>query len=308
MKVTEGNAATKALEDNKYWDGGEMKSSQGKEVIAATSIVAKETARLALAVSMSTEVDYSDDWIIDSRCSNHMTGDKKKLRSTQAYRGDNAIVLADNTKLPIANTGKAEISSKLSTKKRFSSTLIMEGGRKDSAHVMPAEKSYIDKNMLKHVACQARASSFWGECLKTAAYVINRLPQPKLGFVSPYQKLWKVKTTVSHFQDFGCVCYVFVPDYLRSKFDKKAVKCIFVGYDNERKGWRFCDPTTNKVYLSWNVVFDEASSWWVLKHVFLPESEAREDSVEDNTGEQPEEEEVRDAKPQVQLPTKKANP
>lgn len=83
---------------------------------------------------------------------------------------------------------------------------------------------------------------FWTECMKTTAYIINRLPQPKLGFVSPFEKLWKIKPTVKHFRVFGCVCYVFVPDQLRSKFDKKALQCIFLGYDNERKGWKCCDP------------------------------------------------------------------
>ena len=30
-----------------------------------------------------------------------------------------------------------------------------------------------------------------------------------------------MKPTVSHFKVFGCVCYVFVPGYLRSKFEKR---------------------------------------------------------------------------------------
>jgi len=31
---------------------------------------------------------------------------------------------------------------------------------------------------------------------------------------------------------FGCVYYVFVPDHLSNKFEKKAIRCIFVGYDD----------------------------------------------------------------------------
>ncbi|KAH0717564.1 hypothetical protein KY290_014153 [Solanum tuberosum] len=31
---------------------------------------------------------------------------------------------------------------------------------------------------------------------------------------------------------------------LCSKLDKKAVKCIFIGYDNQRKGCKCSDPTT----------------------------------------------------------------
>ncbi|GMQ05237.1 hypothetical protein CsSME_00050346 [Camellia sinensis var. sinensis] len=41
------------------------------------------------------------------------------------------------------------------------------------------------------------------------------------GIVSPFRKLWHTKPTVSHFRVFKYVCYVFVPNHLRSKFDKK---------------------------------------------------------------------------------------
>ena len=30
---------------------------------------------------------------------------------------------------------------------------------------------------------------FWAECMKTATHVINRLPQARLGFHSPFEKL-----------------------------------------------------------------------------------------------------------------------
>lgn len=120
---------------------------------------------------------------------------------------------------------------------------------------------------------------FWAECMKTTTYIINRLPQPKLGFVSPFEKLRKIKPTVKHFRVFGCVCYVFVPDQLRSKFDKKALRCIFLGYDSERKGWRCCDPTTNRCYTSRNVVFDEASSWW-SQEITLPRSKDLDDDLQ----------------------------
>ncbi|KAF7822713.1 uncharacterized protein G2W53_020857 [Senna tora] len=119
------------------------------------------------------------------------------------------------------------------------------------------------------------------ECMKTTVHIINRLPQANLGFVSSYEKLWQVKPTVSHFRVFGCVCYAFVPDHLRSKFDKKAVRCIFVGYDNERKGWRCCDPTTGRCYVSKNVVFDEASSWWSPQITVLLDSKEIEEKLQE---------------------------
>ncbi|KAE8723075.1 PLAC8 family protein [Hibiscus syriacus] len=126
---------------------------------------------------------------------------------------------------------------------------------------------------------------FWAEAMRTAAFVINRLPQPRLGFVSPFEKLWNIKPTVSYFRVFGCVCYVFVPDHLRSKFDKKAVRCIFVGYDSQRKGWKCCDPISGRCYTSRNVVFDEASSWWSSEKEVLPDSREFGDKLQRKMGE-----------------------
>lgn len=77
---------------------------------------------------------------------------------------------------------------------------------------------------------------------------------------------------MSHFWVFECVCYVFVPDHLRSKFDKKAIRCIFVGYSNKKKRWKCCDPTIGWCYTSKDVVFDEASLWWSPQKVELPNS------------------------------------
>ena len=61
----------------------------------------------------------------------------------------------------------------------------------------------------------------WAEYMKTTSHVINRLPQLKLEFMSPFQKLWKLKPTVNYFRVFCCVCYDFVPDHLHSKFERR---------------------------------------------------------------------------------------
>ncbi|KAI3513963.1 hypothetical protein L1887_12232 [Cichorium endivia] len=127
-----------------------------------------------------------------------------------------------------------------------------------------------DKNVPGH---------FWAEAMKTAAYVINRIPQQSLDYVSPFEKLLKIKPNVNHLRVFGCVCYVFIPNHLRSKMEKKAIRCIFVGYDQERKGWRCCDPNSGKCYVSRNVVFDENSSWWSENHETLPDSETLQEEI-----------------------------
>jgi transposase InsO family protein len=70
---------------------------------------------------------------------------------------------------------------------------------------------------------------FWAETMKTVAYVINRLPQQRLCFLSPFEKTWNMKPAVSYFRVFGCVCYVFIPDHLRGKINKKSCEMYFCG-------------------------------------------------------------------------------
>jgi len=91
---------------------------------------------------------------------------------------------------------------------------------------------------------------FWAEAMRKTAFVINRLPQQRLCFISPFEKLWNIKPSISYLRGFRCICCVFVPSHLRSKMDMKAVRCIFIGYGSQRKGWRCCDPTTEKCYTS----------------------------------------------------------
>ncbi|CAL1391452.1 unnamed protein product [Linum trigynum] len=465
----------------------------------------------ALATSHQKSVDYKKNWIFDSGCSNHMTGDKEKLKDTTKYEGRRVVVTANNAKLPISHVGRTMVTSSCNSKEfqldevyhvpgikknllsitqltapgnyvvfgpddvkvckeiKIVGTPLMEGLKKDSMYVMSAESAYIDrarkndtvdlwharlghvsyhklqvmmkKSMLKglsqlevrdnivcagcqygkahqlpyeeshykakeplqlvhsdvfgrvkqtsisgcrymvtfiddysryvwvafmkeksetfmkfkefkekveaelgrrikvlrtdnggeyksdefydylkrhkirrqltcprtpqqngvaerknrHLAEVVRSmlhaknvpGRFWAECMKTAVYITNKLPQARFGFISPFEKIWKMKPTVSHLRVFGCVCYVLVPEQERSKFDKKAKRCIFLGYDSERKGWRCYDPTTNKAMVSRNVVFDEASSWWTPVEVLLPDKE-KESQAQESEGEQSE--------------------
>ena len=56
---------------------------------------------------------------------------------------------------------------------------------------------------------------------------------------------------------FGCLAYGLVPQTQCIKLDDKAVKCIFVGYSSESKGYRLYHPQTNRILVSRDVVFVE---------------------------------------------------
>uniref|UniRef100_A0A2N9J3P0 Uncharacterized protein n=1 Tax=Fagus sylvatica TaxID=28930 RepID=A0A2N9J3P0_FAGSY len=80
-----------------------------EEEMAVTSIV-EEDEEMALAVANPEQVNYREDWIVDSGCSNHMTGDKEKLQNMSKYKGKRVVVTTVNTRLPIAHIGETLIT------------------------------------------------------------------------------------------------------------------------------------------------------------------------------------------------------
>nr|KAJ0203178.1 hypothetical protein LSAT_V11C500296620 [Lactuca sativa] len=50
---------------------------------------------------MGERINYENDWIIESGCFNHMTGDQLKLQDMKEYKGSHMVLTANNTRLPI---------------------------------------------------------------------------------------------------------------------------------------------------------------------------------------------------------------
>jgi hypothetical protein len=95
------------------------------------------------------------------------------------------------------------------------------------------------------------------------------------------EKFINKKPNVSHFRVFGCIAYVHVPDEKRSKLNPKAKKCIFIGYSLEQKRYRCFNPSTRKLQVSKDVVFDEMVSWYPPLKI-AEDGEARNGDVPSN--------------------------
>ena len=90
-------------------------------------------------------------------------------------------------------------------------------------------------------------------------YSINRSPKAALdGKVA--EEVWTGnEVDYSSLRVFGCLAYVHILSEERSKLDPKSRQCVFLRYRKGVKGSKFWDPTTNKVVISRDVVFDEKS-------------------------------------------------
>lgn len=97
----------------------------------------------------------------------------------------------------------------------------------------------------------------WVEAFTTATFLINRLSSSSLNFDTPYHRLVGSHPNYSILRVFGSRCYPYTWNTKKNKFDAKTIPCIFVGYSNQHKGYRCFDPTSHRMFVSRQVVFDE---------------------------------------------------
>ncbi|KAL6310757.1 hypothetical protein AAG906_006064 [Vitis piasezkii] len=108
---------------------------------------------------------------------------------------------------------------------------------------------------------------FWGQAVLTAAYLINRMSSRVLKFQTPCQTLLKSFPTTRLISTvppkiFGCSVFVHINQQHRSKLDPRSLKCIFLGYSSNQKGYKCYSPVTRKFYNSMDVTFFETQPYY----------------------------------------------
>ena len=99
--------------------------------------------------------------------------------------------------------------------------------------------------------------SFWGDAVLTMNYIRNRVPTSTLpDNITPYEEMEHSKPNLSHLRVWGCQCFVAIPPELCSKGGPHRFEAIFVGYEENRLGWRVRD-LQGKYHFSRDVIFNE---------------------------------------------------
>ncbi|KAJ9535774.1 hypothetical protein OSB04_un001074 [Centaurea solstitialis] len=133
-------------------------------------------------------------------------------------------------------------------------------------------KRYLEEYGVVHHTTSHMPISYWGEAAATATYLINRVPSSSIDFQTPLQAL--TTTVVAPIvpelplRVFGCIAFVHLYKHQRSKLNPRALRCVFVGYDNNKKGYRCYHPSTKHMYVTMDVVFHE-------EKMFFRESESQ---------------------------------
>ena len=97
---------------------------------------------------------------------------------------------------------------------------------------------------------------YWSYAIKHAVYLINRTPFPIIDNKTPFEILHKHNPDFSILKVFGCLSYAST-NLPRQKFDVRAKRGVFLGYQTGTKGYLILDLNNKDIFVSRNVLFNE---------------------------------------------------
>ena len=102
---------------------------------------------------------------------------------------------------------------------------------------------------------------FWGEAVRHATYLINWMVTRTLQDMTPYEALRDKKPTLDYLRVFGCVCHAKTNTAGRRKLDDRSRILVHLGTEPGSKAYRLYDPSTKRIIVSRDVVFEENREW-----------------------------------------------
>jgi hypothetical protein len=88
----------------------------------------------------------------------------------------------------------------------------------------------------------------WPYTVKTVVTMLNYFPNKHVGMkTTPYIQVFNRIPDLSYLRNYGCDCYVILPEHQRLSFGPRAVKAQLIGYDHPRSLSYLC-YYNNKVY------------------------------------------------------------
>jgi len=146
------------------------------------------------------------------------------------------------------------------------SVFCSEGGIKHftTTPYSPQQNGVVERRnqtVIEMARCMLKSmnvpSELWGEAVCTAVYILNRSPTKSLNNMTPFEAWHGKKPKVNHLRTFGCVAHVKLIGLGLKKLSDRSKKMVFIGYESGTKGYRFYDPTTKRLVVSRDVIFDE---------------------------------------------------
>jgi hypothetical protein len=102
---------------------------------------------------------------------------------------------------------------------------------------------------------------FWGEAVRHATYLLNRLPTKSMGDQTPFEAWSGKKPHLAHLRVFGCVAHAKITTpHLRKLKDRRKM-LVYFGIEEGSKAHPLFDPHHKKICVSRDVIFQEHIEW-----------------------------------------------
>ena len=112
---------------------------------------------------------------------------------------------------------------------------------------------HLVRSMINHSTLPA---SLWGKALKTAVYILNKVPT-KATDKTPYEIWTGKKPSLKHLHIWGCPAEARPYRPKEKKLDSRTISCYFIRYSERSRGYKFYDPTTKAIFETGNAWFFE---------------------------------------------------
>ena len=139
----------------------------------------------------------------------------------------------------------------------FRSILTESGISFEPAPPYTQHKNGVSERMIQTHNAKARAMmldsrlppSLWAEAINTVNYLHARSPTAANKGLTPYQKMYGRKPSITHLRRFGCTAYRLVPPAQRhGKFASRAEIVYMLGYVHDSTTiWRLWDADKKRV-------------------------------------------------------------
>lgn len=96
---------------------------------------------------------------------------------------------------------------------------------------------------------------YWEKAVHTKTYLRNQSLMLALYEITPYEAWYGTKPLVNHLWVFSSTFHSLFSKEKRTKLEKCSMKCILLGYLDEKKGYMLLSD--GKIIIIWDVVFDK---------------------------------------------------
>ena len=119
------------------------------------------------------------------------------------------------------------------------------------------QESSHPRSRKDNVRREAYTHSDWAEPVNIVVYLMNCFTTSEVHAITPHEKYYGKKPDLSYVPILCSNAYVHIPNEKWQKLEPELEKCIHVGYSLEQKGYKFFKPSTQKVHVSQDIVFNE---------------------------------------------------